>query len=264
MRLNSEIVYLNDGQILKGSIIKENRSSITLKTRFHTRKIYREHIKRILYGDREMESVNILLKDGELLKGYLVDQDASRVIFREKRETPVERTIPKSDISQLSPQEITLFSPGIYLNAGYFIPLAAGKTELRASPLFMIGAGMNFPRISNTRIALEAGYTKSRGRESSDEYMEFIPVLAALKYRIRISSFHIVPRLGMGLGIVEFNNGEGSGVRSYDLLTNMGVGLVREFLKSGLNAGIWGEYTLIHEERAYKSIVLKAGIGYLF
>ncbi len=161
VRLNSEIVYLNDGQILKGSIIKENRSSITLKTRFHTRKIYREHIKRILYGDREMESINILLKDGELLKGYLVDQDANRLIFREKRDTPIERTIPKSDISQLSPEEITLLSPGIYFYIGYFIPLATGKTELTASPLYMIGAGINFPWIKNTRIVMEAGHTKA-------------------------------------------------------------------------------------------------------
>ncbi len=86
LRLNSEIVYMKDGQILKGSIIREDRSTLIVKTRFQTRKIYRDHVKRILYGDREMESINILLKSGEILKGYLVDQDAKQVIFREKKD----------------------------------------------------------------------------------------------------------------------------------------------------------------------------------
>jgi sRNA-binding regulator protein Hfq len=263
-RLNSEIIYMKDGQIFKGPVIKEDRTTVTVKTSFQTKQIYREHISRILYGDREMESINILLKNGTLLKGFLVDQDKNQVVFREKRNSPRERTILKSNISQISPEEILLLYPRIYVHTGYFVPLAAGKTELTASPLFMIGTGMNFTWIENTRIALEAGYTKSRGKENSDEYMEFIPVIAGMKYLIKVSCFSIIPKLGVGMGILQFNNGEGSGHRSYDFLTGLGVGLVHEFRKSGLSAGLWGEYIIMYEERTYNSVFLKAGFGYRF
>jgi sRNA-binding regulator protein Hfq len=262
--LYPEIIYMKDGQILKGSIISEDKATITLKSRYQTRQIFREHIRRILYGDREMESINILLKNGTLLKGFLIDQDKTRVVFREERNSPREKTILKSNISQLSPEEILLLSPRVYVHTGYFFPFATGKTELSAGPLFMIGAGMNFIWVRNARVLLETGYTKSRGKENSDEYMEFIPVIAGIKYSIKFLYFNIVPKLGIGAGILQFNNGEGSSHRSYDLLTALGVGLVHEFHKTGLSAGLWGESIVMYEERAYKSVFLKAGIGYRF
>ena len=61
LQVYAEIIYLNDGQVLKGSIVKEEKEFIVIKTRFQERKVYRNNITRIMYGARDMEPVFFLM-----------------------------------------------------------------------------------------------------------------------------------------------------------------------------------------------------------
>ncbi len=259
-----EIIYLKDGQVLKGAIIHEDKESITLQTKYQARKIYRDHIKRILYGDRAMEKINILLRNGKILRGFLVDQDAEKVIFREKRDSTEEVTLRKVSIKQMSPDEIKLLSPDIFFHLGYYLPVSKGKTELSISPLYTLGSGINFIWINRTRLTLEAGYSRIRGKENKDEYMQNIPVTLNSLYSIPFAHFNLVPKIGMGCVISEFKDSENNRYRSYDLTAGMGAGMEYGLTKK-INIGIWMEYNMIFEKgTVFSGVVVKTGLGFVF
>lgn len=260
-----EIIYLKDGQVLRGSITDEDRESVTLKTKYQARKIYRDHIKRILYGDRTMEKINILLRNGKILKGFLVDQDAEKVIFREKRDSAHEITIRKNNIKQMSPDEINLLDPDIFFHFGYSIPLSKGKTELSPSPLYTLGSGINFTWIKRVRLTLEIGYTRARGKADKDEYMQNIPVTLNSLYRIPFSHFTLVPKIGFGYALMEFRDSENSRYRSYDPTAKIGAGIEYSLMKNRLNIGIGVDYNMIFEESmVFKSAGVQAGLSFVF
>jgi sRNA-binding regulator protein Hfq len=260
-----EIIYLKDGQVLRGAITHEDKESITFKTKHQSRKIYRDHIKRILYGDRSMEKIHILLRNGKILKGYLVDQDANRVIFREKRDSAEEISIQKISIKQMSPDEIKLLSPDIFFHAGFYLPVTRGHTELSISPFYTLGSGMNFIWIERTRVTLEIGYTRARGKYNKDEYLQIIPVSLNARYSIPFAGIHIIPKIGAGYALLEFNDGESSKQRSYNPIANIGAGIEYPLLKKRINIGVWIESNMVFEESSvFKGVIVKAGFDFVF
>ena len=82
----AEFIYLKDGQVLQGKIIGETQSEITVQTRFQVKKVSRNDITRIMYGERKMEKIFLLMNDGSTQTGFLVDQDAAQVIIRDRED----------------------------------------------------------------------------------------------------------------------------------------------------------------------------------
>jgi hypothetical protein len=265
IRAIAETIYLKDGQILKGSIVDENSKTIFLKTRYHTRKIYRDHILRIMYGNRDLESVYLHLKDGSLINGFLVDQDSEKIIFRTEKNSPDEKTILKSNIRQISGEEIKLLYPDISFSAGIYYPVNSGGAALSPAPVYFAGSGFNFTPIDNSRILFEIGYTKSRSSENSGRAFQFIPLTVNALYSIQMSSLNIVPRAGVGAAMVSFDDGEGGEYTGYDFTASLGAGIDYIVKRYGIRITIITEYNVILEgTETLGSLILRAGFNYRF
>ncbi len=260
-----ETVYLKDGQVLRGSILREDRESITLKTSYQTRTIYREHILRIMYGNREMESVYLYLKDGSLMSGFLVDQDAERIVFREKRDSPREKSILKSAIRQISNEEIRPLYPEISLSLGVFLPINSGGSALSPAPIYLLGGGISFPLIRKSRLLLELGYAKSPSRDNRDRTFQLIPLILKGLYPIETPWLTLSPRLGIGAVMLTFRDGEGEEFSGYDITASLGAGLDYRFPETDIRASLVAEYSMILEGGdILSSLILRAGINYRF
>jgi hypothetical protein len=260
-----EIIHLKDGQVLKGSIIKENNQIIVVKTRYLTRRIKRANIKRILYGERDAENIYIQKISGKIISGFLVDQDSHFVFFRRTKESPEEIKIPKSDIKQMSRTEIIPINPDITLRAAMFYPLNPGGSDLAVSPMFIVGTGFNFTPIKKVRIVPEIGYVKSESKTNTDQYLKIIPITMNITYNIPVSFFSLIPKAGIGMAVVDFNNGEGELSRGYDLYCNAGAGAVYNLIDNLLTIGLWVEYNMISDGAGnIHNILLSGGFSYVF
>ncbi len=260
-----ETVYLKDGQVLRGSILREDRESVSLKTRYQTRKIYREHILRIMYGNREMENVYLYLKDGSLVNGFLVDQDAEKIVFRAKRDSPEEKSILKSAIRQISNEEIRPLYPDISLSAGIFLPINSGGASLSPAPIYILGSGISFPPIRKSRILLELGYAKSMSSENRDRSFQLVPLTLKGLYPVETSWLKLTPRLGIGAVMLTFRDGEGEEYTGYDITASLGAGLDYRFPETDIRASLAAEYSIILEgSDILSSLILRAGINYRF
>jgi sRNA-binding regulator protein Hfq len=261
----TEIIYLKDGQVLRGAITHEEKESVTIKTKHQVRKIYRDHIKRILYGDRPMEKIHILLRNGKILKGFLVDQDAEKVIFRKMKDSAEEMTIRKFNIKQISPDEIRLLSPDIFFRFGYYFPMSKGRTGLSISPIYTLGSGINFIWIKRTRVELETGFSRIRGKNDKDKYLQIIPVSLRATHAVPFSYVTIIPVIGAGYALLEFKDSENNKSKSYDPTASIGIGMEYPLMEKRFNIGVRLEYNMIFEkDTVFKSVIARAGIDFLF
>ncbi len=257
-----EIIYLNDGQVLKGTIVKENNKKIILKTKYQTRHVKRNNIKRILYGERDMERIYILYKNGSMTNGFLVDQNSKYIVFREKEDSIVEEKILKSDIKQISREEIIPLHPDISGRINIFYPLNSGGSGLAAAPMYTINIGFNFTRVKNVRIMPEAGYVKSISKANRNRYLQIVPLTIGISYKISLRNAVILPKTGIGIAVVDFRTGEGEEYRGYDLYSTVGAGTFYKLFDGALKLEVWIEYGLITESSALMhNIIAGAGIS---
>lgn len=250
-RVAAEIVYLKDGTVLKGTITEEAKKGITLKVGDSERKIPHNDIRRVLYGNREMEEVFILAVDGKITRGYMVDQDENAVIVRDRRDSPVERTIPKKDIREISRDAIYPVDLEFYLKPAGFIPLDSGGADLGMTGLYAVGMGFNSMLAPNLRFMLEAGFLRSNSSSNAGQSLRIIPVTLSLAYGIVMERFSLVPRLGGGIGIAEFDTGEGDVMKSNLLEMTAGLGLVYRLSRRGISVGLWTEYAIFFDGADY-------------
>ncbi|MCP4134523.1 MAG: hypothetical protein GY754_26350 [bacterium] len=270
--LFAEIIYQKDGQVIKGTIIKENRTHITVKTRYQVRKIRRNRIKRILYGNREMERIHILMKDGSSIRGFLVDQDSVRVYLRKSKESSKEITVLKKDIDRMSSDEIIPFDFAISVRMGLYIPIDSGGSSLSPAPMFIAGFGFNFPWIKRTRILLEGAYVKSDSSVTAGQYIRVIPVTLSGCYEIPFFFLKIVPKVGVGGAYIQFDEGDGAvenGAR--DVAEGFGVsflggaGLRYDIVKRKFFISAWGEYNLLYDgSTTMSNVIVSGGLSYRF
>lgn len=267
--LQAEIIYLKDGQVLNGAIINEDAAAITVKTRYETKRIARSAIKRILFGEREMEKQFILMKNGDLVEGYLVDQDAKKVIIRSKKTSTRERILYKSDISQMSREKIHPLFPDITARAGFFYPFNSGGSKSTYTAFYGVGSSINFPWIADTRVYFELGFIRSTSDDTAppynDLYLIMVPVTASFTWRIPVKFIDIIPKLGGGFSITSFNNGEGQTFTGADGLINAGAGVSYAIIDRKLSVSLWAEYFLfIEKSTLLHSMILSGSISYRF
>lgn len=264
-RANGEVIFLKDGQILKGAIVDEDRETVTLDIQYQKRKIVRSQIMRILYGDTDLERIYILLKQGALIKGFLVDQDSEKIIYRDFKGSNEEKTIDKNMIRQISREEIIQLNPYLTGSMGVFIPAGSGGAKLGRAPVYFTGSGMNLTAMKNIRLLFEAGYTKSRSENSSSRFIEFVPLTVNVVYTIPFTYADVLLKAGTGAAFIKFNNGEGDKYQSFNPDFSGGLGLQKELFQNTLHAVLWIENNLVLEGTVFmNNIIIRTGFSLMF
>lgn len=261
----AEMIYLKDGQVVQGKIVGEGTNDITVQTKFQTKKISRNEILRIMYGERKMEKIYLLMNDGTTQTGFLVDQDASQVIIRDKEDSPKERTVAKTLIKQMSTSgEIVPLDPSIAVRGGVFYPFNSKGAKLKAAPIVFGGSDFNLQFIKNTRFIAEAGWVKSKSKQKGVT-MQIIPIQAGLIYDFSYSRLHLMPKVTFGTSIIDFNDGEGDQERSFAFSSFSGLGLVYELAERHFYAGLWAEYAYMKDKSSYlHGMDVSLGFSYRF
>lgn len=264
--LRAEYLYLKDGQVIQGEIVSEDAAFYTVKTKYQVRKVARDDVLRIMYGERKMEPIYLIMNDGTTRKGFLVDQDSEKVIIREREDSAKEISIPKSEIRQMSAGEIVPLNPSIYLRGGYFIPLNSGGARLNSAPAIFAGSDMNFPFIRNTRVLIESGYINCDS-PNQGMTMRFIPLLLSLKYHWQIGSspFTIIPGITSGITLIDFNDGENSEYRVFAGTAGCSIGAGYEFIRNTLYSSVTADYLLFNDREAtLHTLTVSASVSYRF
>ncbi len=246
---SGEIVYLKNGKVIKGAIVKEGKTGITVRTDAGNRDVRISEIKRILYGNMDMEQVYILMQDGRIIKGFLVDQDDKKLILRENRNSPDEKTISKSEIRQISRDSIYPVDLELFLKPSLFLPMDSGGAELKPSLLYGFGIGFNSMLAANLRLLVESGYLRA-GSGNTGQYLQVIPVTLSAVYNLKIGKFNFFPKLGAGMGVMEFDTGEGEVLKSNALEGLAGAGITYE-IRHRVRLGVWGEYVVFYDKSDY-------------
>jgi len=280
--IHAEVLYMKDGQVLNGAIVNETKEAIWFKTKYKTSKVLRSNILRVMYGERKLEKIYILMRDNRVVDAYLVDQDNEKVTIRLDQNKPEENKILKKDIKQMSPKRILPTMPALSLRAGYFLPInTADGANLQPDFMYLAGIGTRFFLIPNSRVIIEAGYvmntsvfTDVDGNERILS-LQTIPALVSINYRLNFSKFKkknrskgdntkgiiaaesgntpahrwdLIFRLGGGVSFMTFDNGEGeifSGIKGTALA---GIGISFEMAKSKFYVEIMNEFFYIPEE----------------
>lgn len=108
---DAEYVFLKNGAIIRGSVIGETGSTLTVRSPGGgTRALRRGDVLRILYAELYLGRMVVRLTDGSLIEAYLVDENADCYTFRDSLEDPVEFSIPRKRVlfmARTNPTDLT-------------------------------------------------------------------------------------------------------------------------------------------------------------
>lgn len=129
----AESIFLLDGSIVEGKIIRENDSGIVIKKLSDSREVTFKYndIIRISYDNNYRKKSYIRLKSGKVLSGYVVEETKTHYICRTSLNSTDETRIRRDDVVTLSEEQF--MSKGIYYSLGIF-PGAAQLYSKRDIP----------------------------------------------------------------------------------------------------------------------------------
>ncbi len=249
-RPRAELVHLKDGQVLSGSITARDRDTITVKSAYLEKVVKRSDILRIEEAKKELEPLYILTTGGDTISGFLVEQDARQVVYRLTADSEEDRTISKLHVKKMSREEFRPVDLEFFLRPGVFLPLNPGNSRLGPAPMLMAGAGANSMWKRWMRLELEAGYAKSDSREYGGQYLRVLPVFlsATTDYVLPFyPDIAAVPRLGLGLAMLEYDDGEGGRHSGNAMGITAGLGLRYCLLRHRVYAGLWTDYSMLYD-----------------
>ena len=242
----AETVYLNNGMVMKGEITAERNDGITLKSENGETDIKQSEIKRILYGNSEMEKIFIVTNAGTTENGYMVDQDDSRIIIRENPSSPQEKAIPKKEIRQISRDETYPLDLELYLKPSFFKLFNSTAAYPGNAIFYSFGVSCNSMFGMDLRFMLESGYARFKNSSDSGRYLRIIPVTLGATYRFPFRYFNLLPKIGLGMAMMEFNTAEKKIYKSTGFQATAGAGIVREIVNR-VNIGLWTDYTFLSD-----------------
>jgi hypothetical protein len=267
--LRGEVIYLKDGQVISGSIVRETKKQVTVKTKYKSYVFKRKDIKRILYGSRQLERIYIQLKDNSIIDGYMVDQDNEKVVLRRSKDSPMEENISKKNIQQMSNESIVLFFPEVSVRTGIFYPLnTRNGADLDPAYITMAGFGIRVPFLPGSRIQFEAGYV-----ENSSEFKDYdgnknklslmtLPLLLNYTYTYKINAggsglwnrflqrSYLSGKLGAGMAYQVFDNGEGEKFTAINFAGIAGLGYSFEIMKRRLFLKLHSDFLFITDSKS--------------
>jgi len=112
-QLFAEFIFLKDGKIIEGEIVKESDKEISLKEKESGKavQIPRKNIMRVSYGELDKEKVYVYKNDGSIYEGFQVDENKFAYTFRKDLYKPAEIQIPKKKIKTISKERVTKAGP---------------------------------------------------------------------------------------------------------------------------------------------------------
>ena len=189
-----------------------------------------------------------------------------QVEYKTSEDSPDTKTISKLDILRLSNEEIRPVDLEFALKPGVFSPLNSGGAELEPAPAVMAAAGFSSMYIRNLRVVLESGYAHSENSEISDRYLQTVPVTLSAAYRFTIPlGIEITPRLGVGVSMFEFKDGEGYEYNSTVITGIGGLKITYPVIPYKLHIGIFGDYLSLYDGSGLlNSVMSGVFLGYRF
>ncbi|HSV97581.1 MAG TPA: hypothetical protein VLM75_11710 [Spirochaetota bacterium] len=105
--LFAESVFLKDGSIVEGNIAKETDTEIqiTLKTK-EQRSLPRRDVLRTVYHDEYRQLRYIHLLNGDVLEGYIVDEDRESYTYRKDLASNKENRVAKTKVDFVSKNRV--------------------------------------------------------------------------------------------------------------------------------------------------------------
>lgn len=97
--LFGDVIHLTNGDQLKGEIIAQNETSVTIKTRFTTLTVPKHTIARIEKAVKAEEMINLYMKDGSVWRGIVLRQNEEHILIR--RANGRQAIFLKTDIERL-------------------------------------------------------------------------------------------------------------------------------------------------------------------
>lgn len=99
----AESVFIKNGQIYEGRIVKENDSAVVIVLKDRTEmKIPRSNIIRITPNSNYKKMQYLKKMDGDVVEIYLVDEDAESYTYRTELDSPDEHRIAKDDVDGIT------------------------------------------------------------------------------------------------------------------------------------------------------------------
>lgn len=96
-------VFLKDGSIIDGHIVKEGARSIEIQpSEGERRAVARNEIMRIQYNNSYKDKKVLRKADGTRIEGYIMEEDSESYIYRTKLYSPVETRIYKNELRSIS------------------------------------------------------------------------------------------------------------------------------------------------------------------
>jgi hypothetical protein len=106
--IKAEAVFMNDGSIVEGKVIKDTDKFITIKpNNAPAKNIQRKDLIRVLYSDDYMNRVYIYKLDDTLVEGYIVYEDRMNYTIRENLTSANELTLAKDKVNFISKKKVT-------------------------------------------------------------------------------------------------------------------------------------------------------------
>ncbi len=254
----AEIIHLKDGQVIRGEIVKKGDGYIQVKTRYQVRLVRKSNIERIEEGGNSLRKIYMLTREGVVVKGYLVEQDSQRVVYK-KNETSVENsTMSKLDILRMSEEEIRPVDLEFAFKPGIFFPFNSGGANLAPSTALMANLSFNSIVVPGLRAEIDSGFTRTENSDDPERYMQVIPVTVSGIYPLRISrSFTFSPRLGAGMSMVEYNSGQGEELDGQIFTLTAGLKFQYSLIQRRFFIGVFFDYYMLWDS----SGMLHTGIG---
>lgn len=99
----AESLFITDGSILEGEIIREDKISVTLKTETGiTSTIPRLKVIRVLYNEEYKEKRFIVKMDETIIEAYIVEETRDTYIYRKNLYSPEEVVLKKNEIDYIA------------------------------------------------------------------------------------------------------------------------------------------------------------------
>jgi hypothetical protein len=104
----AQSVFLKDGSIVEGKIITENDVFLTIKTEKESKNIKRSEIIRTVYNNDFKTRVNVVLMDGRIIKGYVVEESKNYYVIRKYLDSTKELKLEKSKINGILKDDVAI------------------------------------------------------------------------------------------------------------------------------------------------------------
>lgn len=106
--VQAEYLFLKDGSIIEGSIVKDDKKTVKIKTAEGERDYQVKNISRILYSDEFKIKKYLYLKDNSVVEGYVTQEDDNGYFIRKDLSKKNEEMVIKDSVLFISKKSLSI------------------------------------------------------------------------------------------------------------------------------------------------------------